>query len=474
MAILAVDAGTSAVKAAVFGTAEYPAATVATTVRQPAPGYREQDMVETWHAVLAAGRQAVAAAAEPVDAVAITAQGDGCWLVDERRRPVGPAVLWNDGRAAALVEAWRTDGTLAAAFARNGCTTFPGLLNAILRWLAEYQPDRLAAASAALTCNGWLFAQLTGRVAAEVSDASAPFGGPDGYDGRLVELFGLGEFARLLPATGSNVEPLRNDAADALGVPAGLPVVMAPYDVPATALGLGVTEPGQAGCVLGTTICTMAPVTSRPATGAGLTLATGTAGRYLRAFPTLAGGEAIGWAAGLLGLAGPAELEALAATAPDGAGGLVLLPYLSPAGERAPFLDPAARGTLYGLSFEHGRAELARAVFESLAAVVADCLAATGRDHRQVRVCGGGAASELWCRLIADRTGATVLRAASGTVSARGAATFAATTLGLPSPPEPDFTRREPASGTPTLPLFQALRGHAVPAWHTLAGESDG
>ena len=60
-----------------------------------------------------------------------------------------------------------------------------------------------------------------------------------------------------------------------------------------------------------------------------------------------------------------------------------MLPYLSPAGERAPFLDPAASGLVTGLLFGHGRAHLARAVLEGLAHVIRDCLdAAPGRAGR--------------------------------------------------------------------------------------------
>jgi xylulokinase/erythritol kinase len=100
---------------------------------------------------------------------------------------------------------------------------------------------------------------------------------------------------------------------------------------------------------------------------------------------------------------------------------LLLLPYMSPAGERAPFFDQAASGALLGLKYPHTRADLARATLESLAFVVQDCLEAAGQRPTELRLCGGGARSEIFCRIIADVTGIPVLRAADHEAGARGA-----------------------------------------------------
>ncbi len=437
MTVLAIDAGTSSIKAVAYQDGRQVGTGAVDTPVRRTGGYREQDMTTTWRATVAAARTALITAGEPVEGIATTAQGDGCWLVDEALEPVGPAVLWNDARAAGVVEAWRRDGTLARASARTGSPTFPGLLNAVLAWLRDRQPDRLAAAKAALTCNGWLFAKLTGALAVDESDASAPFLdlASRRYDDQLIRLFGLEDLARLLPPVRTDarrIEPLRREAAGELGLPPGTPVVMAPYDVPTTAIGAGALEPDQACCVLGTTLCASMVLDAVPVPdgATGFTLAVSPPGRYLRAFPTLTGVEALGWAADLLGVSGPEELAALAATARPAADDLLVLPYLSPAGERAPFLAPDARGAVFGLSFEHGRAELARGVFEGLALVVADCVRATGRRPDALRLCGGGARSRLWCQLIADATGVDVLRGTDPEMGALGAAIFAEVALG--------------------------------------------
>nr|WP_201762296.1 FGGY-family carbohydrate kinase [Pseudarthrobacter psychrotolerans] len=106
---------------------------------------------------------------------------------------------------------------------------------------------------------------------------------------------------------------------------------------------------------------------------------------------------------------------------PPGAGGLAFIPYLSPAGERAPFLNAQARGSFLGLSFDHKREHIARAVMEGLTLVIRDCLSTSGVTPTELRVCGGGAANPIWLQLIADITGVPVQRSTDTEVGAKGA-----------------------------------------------------
>ncbi|UQA91695.1 FGGY-family carbohydrate kinase [Streptomyces halobius] len=433
MSVLTVDVGTTMIKSVVFddqGT-EIAVSRQATEVLRPHPGWAEQDMDAVWHAVVRTVRAVLAdmaGRADPVWLVSFTAQGDGAWLVDDRGRPTGPAILWSDGRAGDQVTAWQHDGVLAAAFRRNGSLTCTGMPNALWSWLAVHDPDRLARSSTSLTAAGWLFLRLTGVRATDESDASAPFldHATGDYDPHLLDLFGLRGYARLLPTVlgeSERIAELTADASAQLGLPAGLPVVMAPYDIAATARGVGVVNPGQACGILGTTLCTEIVRTEIDTSGepSGVNIAYRGRERVLRAFPTLNGAEVLGWAADMLGLVGPPELAHLAFRSEPGAHGLLFLPYLSPAGERAPFLDPRARGSFWGLSLEHSRADMARAVFDGLSLVLRDSLAAARTDITELRLCGGGANSDAWCALIADATGVPTARAGDTELGAKGA-----------------------------------------------------
>jgi xylulokinase len=423
---ICVDAGTTVIKTVVFDMdgRELAVTRRETTVRHPSRERCEQDMLEVWDAVVATVGEAVARVARPVRLLAVTAQGDGAWLVGPDGRPAGPAVLWNDGRATDVVRDWRADGTLERAYRINGSLTNAGLPNAILRSQHRDEPCTV------LTCGGWLFLKLTGVLGIEKSEASAPWLDihRGTYSTELTELYGI-DPAVLPPLLTDQVQPL---TATELGLPAGTPVVLAPYDIVTTAFGTGATAVGQAACILGTTLCTEMLVAAPDTTGepSGLTLDFGTPGLLMRSFPTLAGTGVVDWLVDLLGLADHDEVTTLAAQAPPGADGLRVWPYLSPAGERAPFLDPAASGFVAGMLFSHGRTHLARAVLEGLAHVIRDCLDAAPGRPVELGLCGGGAASPLWCRLIADITGVPAVSTEDSQVGAKGAQVFALTALG--------------------------------------------
>ena len=249
MATVCVDIGTSVIKAVAFDHDgnEVALARQETAVLRPVPGFSEQDMDSVWNATASTIREVVSTLPESVQLISLTAQGDGCWLVDSDGRPTGPAILWNDARAARIVDRWREAGVLAEAFRRNGSQVFSGLPNAIFTWLKQHEPDRLNRSVKSLCCNGWIFYKLTGRMAIDESDASVPFFDvrQRRYSHELLQLYDLEWAERLLPEVLPNdkrVGTLQSNTATALGLTGGLPVVMAPYDVVTTAIGVGVTQ----------------------------------------------------------------------------------------------------------------------------------------------------------------------------------------------------------------------------------------
>ena len=493
MATVCVDIGTSVIKAVAFDDdgKEVALARQETDVLRPVPGFSEQDMDSVWNATASTIREVVSKVTESVQLISLTAQGDGCWLVDSDGRPTGPAILWNDARAARIVDLWREAGVLAEAFRRNGSQVFSGLPNAIFTWLNQYEPDRLKRSAKSLCCNGWIFYKLAGRMAIDESDASVPFFDVHQrrYSHELLQLYDLEWAERLLPEVLPNdkrVGTLQSNSATDLGLTGGLPVVMAPYDVVTTAIGVGVTHEGQACSILGTTLCTEVATTTvqLDATPSGLTLPFGPPGLYLRSFPTLAGSEVIHWYIKEFALRDPSEVGLLAADIAPGANGLCFLPYLSPAGERVPFLNTGARGSLFGLSFEHNRSHIARAILEGLSLVIRECLETAQQSYSPPTVCGlcgGGANSDVWCQLIADVTGTPTFRTLDHEVGAKGALIVGLVAVGQ----EPNFgeaARKLVQVGDEFEPdvdrhscydeLFEqfiAVRENALPIWKRMA-----
>jgi len=398
-----------------------------TSLLRTAAGRSEQRMPAVWAAAARVIRAVAERAPGPIELLALTAQGDGCWLVDGAGEPVRPALLWNDNRGGPIIDTWEADGTLERTFRINGCYGASGLAHAQLRWLQANEPESVARASRLLSAGSWMFQQLTGRQVLEVSDAANPFlsARTRTYDDSLLADFGLTDCRRLLPELVSGadrVAPLGTSAAAAVGLPAGTPVGLAPYDVVSTAIGTGTVEVGSAFAVLGTTLCVglVSDMPKLDRTPNGMTLPGVTDDRWLLAYATMTGTEVLDWTAKLLGVADvPAMLQLATATTPTSSAPL-MLPYLSPAGERSPFRNSDIRGSLHGLSLGHSRADIARAALDGLTLAVKDCLEAAG-PTTSLALAGGGARSALWCQAISDATDLPVIGPDSPEIGALGA-----------------------------------------------------
>ncbi len=404
-----IDAGTSVVKAAAFDDTGRLLATRSVPVRLDLrAGRAEQDADEIFRAVCDVsgglpGRP---------DLIAITGQGDGLWLLDADGRPAGRAISWLDNRAADQVAKWTADGVLDAVFRRTGNALFPGCPGPLLAWLDRHEPERLDAAHTAAYCKDMIFQRFTGIRATDVSDASVPFldQRTRTYDEEALEACGIGHRAGLL-APIADPHPRGVDGT-------GVPVTAGPFDVPACALGAGVTEPGDGLLIIGTTLACLT-VTGGFDTGgevSGFHIATADPGRRLRLMPAMTGTAALDWILGTIGAAHH-DLDDLLAASPPGALGVELLPHL--AGERAPFIEPAATGELTGLTLGTVPADLVRATCEGIAFAARHCLEAAGLTGT-LTVTGGGARSQAWLQIFADVLGRP-LRLAQEETGARGA-----------------------------------------------------
>ncbi|MGW0188764.1 FGGY family carbohydrate kinase [Streptomyces sp. NPDC003362] len=425
-----IDVGTSVVKAAVFDEGGRELAVESRPVRLALRGgFVEQDMEEVYAAVVEVLGALTARVPGPVTLAGLTGQGDGVWLVDEAGRPVRAAACWMDGRAHQLLGQWLADGTFEAVFRRTGSAMFPGCPGPLLAWLDRHEPAALDAAATALYCKDMVFRRLTGAPATtDVSDASMPFLDPRSraYDNGVVELLGLTHRRGLLAPVSDPVAtaPARE------GLPAGTRLANGPYDLPASALGAGVTDPGDGLLIVGTCLAALVATTDLDLTGepAGLYISTDRPGHWLRAMPAMVGTAALDWVLATTGVR-HAEVDGLLEATPPGAHGVRVLPYFAPSGERAPFVEPRLRAELLGVSLESTRADLVRATCEGIGYAARHCLQAAGLTG-SLAVCGGGTRSPAWMRLLADVLGRP-LRVVEGEVGARGAVLAAAERFGV-------------------------------------------
>ncbi|MFI6874205.1 FGGY family carbohydrate kinase [Streptomyces sp. NPDC050400] len=437
--VIGVDIGTSVTKAVAFDGDGTPLARAARPSRlERLPGGRvEQDLDDVVRTVTEVVRETTAALPEPPVAVALTGQGDGLWLRDAAGRPVRPAISWMDGRAADRVGTWLADGTIQEVYARTGSGMFPGCHAPLLAWLQEHEPEVLARAATAGYCVDAVAQRLTGQTSLDAADATLPFLDPvtRTYSQEALAACGIADQARLLPppAPPGTVLALDRHGAELLGLPEGLPLTAGPYDLPACAIGSGVREPGDGVVIIGTTLACQV-LTDRvqvdpAAEPAGMWLCMPERDRWLRAMPAMVGTAALAWVLALTGR-GTDDLDGLLAASPPGAHGVTALPFLSGAGERAPFVDPAARGRLDGLTLAHTPADAVRAVCEAIGYAARHCLETAGLTGT-LAACGGGSRSGPWAQLVADIVGRPVRIPLEEETGALGATTVARHCLGL-------------------------------------------
>lgn len=455
--LLGIDVGTSIVKAVVFDRDGRAIASAHRVPRltHPRMGWSEADMEALWRDVVTVVAEAVAKdGVEPSAIQGLGVSGTCCssWLLDEHGAPVRDAILWNDGRAAGIVREWHESGLMDELFAVSGNVVFPGYTVAVLRWLKDNEPETLRRARHSVFCKDWIRFRLTGEIAVEHTDVSAvPY---DIREGRFSEevftACGVPEALALLPPPrdpGEIVGHLLPAVAAETGLPAGLPVVAGMMDVAATTFGTGAIRPGQACSIVGTSFlnCFLLDAPSFDPPGVGVQMRT-VDGTWLRAMVNTAGTVNLEW---FLDTLCPAEradpalagggiyrwAEAEAARIPVGAGGIVYHPYLANAGVVSPFFHPAARGQFFGLSVDHGRAHMLRAVYEGVALSMRDCAEAIPTPIDEWFMAGGGSRSDFWCQMFAHCTGRTILVPEGEEFGARGVAMLAGIATGLYADP---------------------------------------
>lgn len=448
MFFLGLDIGTSGAKALICdeGGAVLASATATYPLSQPRPLWSEQDPADWWRGAQEAVREALAAAgpaaAARVAAIGLTGQMHGATFLDADGAVIRPALLWNDQRTAAecaeITE--RVGAERLIAIAGNPALT--GFQAPKILWLRNHEPASYARLAQVLLPKDYIRLLLTGVAAADASDAAGTLLLDLKARDYSPEILGALEIPRAwLPQVyeGPQVTgQLSAEAAAALGLPAGLPVVAGGGDNAAAAVGTGVVRPGVVSSSIGTSGVLFAHSDTIALDPGGRlhSFCHSVPGAYHLMAVTLSAGGAFQWLRNTLRQTGAADLSyddltAAAGAAPPGAEGLIFLPYLT--GERTPHLDPLARAAFVGLTSRHGVSHMARAVMEGVIFALRDGLEimrGLGVPADDIRATGGGARSGLWRQLQADIYGAPVHTLAAEEGPAYGAALLAGVGVG--------------------------------------------
>jgi xylulokinase len=395
--------------------------------RAPHPDGTEVDPAAWWEALRAAVE--AAGGLDDVAAVGVGAQQHGMVCLDEAGQVVRPALLWNDTRSAGAAADLVAEGGGPLAWAQGvGSVPVASFTVTKLRWLATAEPDAAARVAAVCLPHDWLTWRLAGAAGLEALATDRGDASGTGYWSPATGAY-RGDLLRLALGHEPLVPTVLDPAASPASTAAGAVLAPGTGDNMAAALGLG-ARPGDVVVSVGTS-GTVFAVSERPAADpsgivAGFADATG---RFLPLVCTLNAARVLDAAAALLGV-DHRRLSELALSAPAGAGGLTLVPYLE--GERTPN-HPHATGALHGLRLTNSiPACLARAAVEGLLCGLADgldALVAEGVEVRRVLLVGGGARSEALCRIAPAVLGHPVVVPPPAEYVADGAARQAAWAL---------------------------------------------
>jgi xylulokinase len=426
-ALVGLDVGTTGVKAValsrdgdVVALAEhgYPLST-------PQPGWAEQDPEDWWHAAEAALAEL---AVEP-EAIGLTGQMHGLVALDEHDRVLRPAILWNDQRTGAECREIEERVGAERLLELTGNLALTGFTAPKLLWLRRHEPETYARIRHVLLPKDYVRLRLTGEHATDVTDASGTL---------LFDVGGRRWSEAVLQALELPPEwlPRALESPETSGETAqGTPVAAGAGDQAASAVGVGVHEPGTTAVTIGTSGVVFAPLPEFAPESRGRlhVFCHAVPDRWHAMGVMLSAAGSLRWFRDALAPGEAFErLTAEAAEVEPGAEGVLFLPYLS--GERTPHADPDARGAFVGLAANHGRGVLVRAVLEGVAYGLRDSLellAELGERPASARVSGGAARSQLWLQIVASVLGMPLERPTVEEGAAFGAALLAGVAGGV-------------------------------------------
>jgi xylulokinase len=387
------------------------------------PGFAEQEPQAWWDGLVSACRALVSRFPQEAGAtvgIGICGQMHTQVYLDEHDQVLRPAITWMDQRASAIVERINSDPsskTLVLAETHNLATTTytaPQIL-----WVKENQPEVWRRTRRVLVAKDYIKYRLTGRAVTDYAEATGTLLFDVVRRRWSEEMFRFFDIpAHYLPEVLPSDEiigKITPQAAQLTGLKAGTPVANGSADCSAAALGAGMVRPGQVTLIIGTAgvvaVCSDRPLEDRQ--HRTLCWHYALRDRWLLLGITQTAGESLHWfknafEAGETAAASGdifAQYSQEADTVPDGAGGLIFLPYLN--GERTPYWDPNARGVFFGINLATEKAHFIKAIMEGVSFALRnniETIESLGIHIDEIRAVGGGLKSQAWLQALGKIT----------------------------------------------------------------------
>lgn len=410
MYYIGIDLGTSSVKIILADEAghilksvsrEYP-------LSFPKPGWSEQNPYD-WYEQVVEGLSQLLDGMDKSKAAGISFGGQmhGLVMLDENDEVIRPAILWNDGRSVKECELLNDEFGKDKLSEYTANIAFAGFTAPKLLWVRENEPENFGRIKKIMLPKDYIAYRLSGVFATDVSDAS----GTLYFDVKnrcwskeMCEVCGISE--AVLPKVFESYEVIGNilpELADKLGIPASCKIIAGAGDNAAAAIGTGTVDAGSMNISLGTsgTIFIADDCFNVDKFNALHSFAHANGKYHLMGCMLSAASCNKWWNETVLGTKDYAGEEK--AIEKLGDNHVYFLPYLM--GERSPINDPFARGTFTGITMDTSRADMGLAVLEGVTFALRDSLEVAkelGIKPVRTKLCGGGAKSKLWQRLVAN------------------------------------------------------------------------
>ncbi|MBR4513478.1 MAG: xylulokinase [Lachnospiraceae bacterium] len=434
---IGVDLGTSAVKLLLM---DENGGIIKTVTKEyalsfPKPGWSEQNPYDWYEQSMAGIKELIAGCEDKIRGISFGGQMHGLVVLDAEDKVIRPAILWNDGRTNEEVDYLNGEIGKQVLSDETGNIAFAGFTAPKILWMKKNEPENYARIEKIMLPKDYLAYRLSGVHATDASDAS----GMLLYDvknrcwsSKMCEICGVKEeqLAHVYESY-EVIGAVKPEIVSELGIKEDVKVIAGAGDNAAAAIGTGTVNDGDCNISLGTsgTIFIAADKFSVDERNGLHSFAHATGAWHLMGCMLSAASCNKWWVEEILKetdyAAEQKDIDKL------GTNDVYFLPYLM--GERSPINDTNARGAFIGMRMDTTRSEMTQAILEGVTFALRDSLEvakASGLDIKKTRICGGGAKSPLWRKMIANIMNVTVETIESEEGPALGGAMLAAVGCG--------------------------------------------
>lgn len=410
MYYIGIDLGTSAVKLLLMDkkggiqkivSKEYP-------IFFPHPGWSEQNPEDWYHGTMEGLKELLEGFDKAsVAGISFGGQMHGLVILDENDRVIRPALLWNDGRTSKECEYLNQEIGKETLSSYTANIAFTGFTAPKLLWIRNNEPENFAKIKKIMLPKDYLAYRLCGVHCTDVSDASGMllFDVKNRcWSKEMMEICSIREdqLARVYESYEA-VGTLKKEIAAELGLSSEVKIAAGAGDNAAAAVGTGTVGNGRCNLSLGTsgTIFISSDTFGVDKNNALHSFAHADGTYHLMGCMLSAASCNKWWMEDIIGTEYyQKEQEPVTRL---GENTVYFLPYLM--GERSPHNDSNARGTFLGMSMDTTRADMTQAVLEGVAFALRDSFEvakALGIRIERTKICGGGAKSPLWRKIVAN------------------------------------------------------------------------